>query len=41
MTTVPAYVEASVIKDGPKVNEVGASAGAATEYVTYADEEAS
>jgi hypothetical protein len=41
ITTVPGYVAARSMNFGPKVNEAGASSGDATEYVTYAEEEAS
>ena len=41
MTTVPGYVDASSMNFGPKVNEAGASSGDATEYVTYAEDDAS
>lgn len=40
-TTDPAYVPAKVKNEGPKVKEVGASVEDATEYTTYAEEEAS
>lgn len=40
-TTVPAYVEAKVMKDDPNVRAAGASVEAATVYTTYADVEAS
>jgi len=40
-TTVPGYVLAKVIYDGPNVREAGASTGFATLYVTYAEEAAS
>jgi hypothetical protein len=36
-TTVPAYVEARVIKDDPNVSADGASVEAATVYTTYAE----
>jgi hypothetical protein len=40
-TTLPGYVPASVMNFGPKVNVIGASAGLATEYTTYAEVDAS
>jgi len=40
-TTVPGYVAARVMNEGPKVRDAGASTAAATEYTTYADVEGS
>jgi len=40
-TTVPGYVAAKDMNEGPNVRLAGASVGLATVYTTYAEDEAS